>query len=273
MSLDFVKMTTALHQNRYLRQLQNLVWAKVPCGLFGNTKFTQMIQQLKSIGMNLTCVIVLDDETKNTLSDIGLPVYTLEDFAKGGVNVKFIFYEYSYFNNSFTNFFRRYGIQSLPVADFGGKEGEYNFYVEHLPELYNTHEMFVDAESKAAFRAYIMGNVTGKISDYRFAPESQYFLEGFLPKEGDIAIDGGAYDGATARDFTMQGAKVYAFEMSAENYKNCLERAEKYSFVVENMGLSNMEMEDSYSGGGAGARRVMGGGAISPSSLTLTLML
>ena len=65
------------------------------------------------------------------------------------------------------------------------------------------------------------------MQDYRFAPEPQYFLEGFFPAEGDIAIDGGAYDGATSADFAKQGAQVYAFEMSEANYKNCLARAEK----------------------------------------------
>ena len=101
----------------------------------------------------------------------------------------------------------------------GGKENSYHFYLQHLPDLYSVYEMLADEESKAVYRAYITGNLTGRISDYKFAPESQYFLEGFLPTEGDVAIDGGAYDGATSRDFSMQGAKVYAFEMSARNYK------------------------------------------------------
>lgn len=262
MSLNFVKMTTALHQNRYLRQMQNLVWAKVPCGIFSGItlpkKFTEMVQQLRNLGINLNCVIALDDEIKTSLSNVEMPVYTLSDISKGVGNVRVIFYEDTFVNEAFTNFFSRYGIQSFPIANLGGKEGEYNFYVEHLSELYNTHEMFADEESKAVFRAYVTGKVTGKISDYKFAPESQYFLEGFLPGEGDIAIDGGAYDGATSRDFAMQGAKVYAFEMSAQNYKNCLDRAEKYNFVIENIGLSNQEGVEHYSGGGAGARR--GGG-------------
>ena len=79
-----------------------------------------------------------------------------------------------------------------------------------------------------------------------------------MPVKGDIAIDGGAYDGATSRDFAMQGAKVYAFEMSAQNYKNCLARAEKYNFVIENIGLSNHEGLENYSGGGTGARKGSG---------------
>ena len=160
----------------------------------------------------------------------------------------------------FHKFFMRYGIEALPIILDDSAENTFNFYMDNLAKLYVAHEMFSDEESKKVFRAYITAKTTRRIADYRFAPEAQYFLEGFLPKEGDIAIDGGAYDGATARDFTMQGAKVYAFEMSAENYKNCLERAEKYNFVVENMGLSNCEAEDYYNEFGAGARRAMRGG-------------
>lgn len=156
MSLNFIKMTTALHQNRYLRQIQHLVWAKVPCGIFCEFQFATMIHYLKRLNINLTCVIVLNEKMKNHLSDIGIPIYTLSDIAKGGGNVRVIFYEDKFFNDAFTKFFSRYGIQSLPVANLGGKEGDYNFYVDHLSELYNTHEMLADEESKAVFRAYTL---------------------------------------------------------------------------------------------------------------------
>ena len=94
------------------------------------------------------------------------------------------------------------------------------------------------------------------MQDFRFAPEPQYFLNGFLPKAGDIAIDGGAYDGATAVDFAKEGAQVYAFEMNASNYKNCLAPAEKFGFKIENLGLSNQEGDAFYSVGRAGSRKL-----------------
>ena len=56
----------------------------------------------------------------------------------------------------------------------------------------------------------------------------------------------------------MQCAKVYAFEMSARNYKNCLARAKKYNFVIENLGLSNREGVEHYSEGGVGASKGRG---------------
>ncbi len=132
-----------------------------------------------------------------------------------------------------------------------------------LPELYAVHEMLADDESKKVFRASIIGKISNLLNDFRFAPEPQYFLNGFLPEAGDIAIDGGSFDGATSA--YEQGAQVYAFEMNAANYKNCIAPAEKFGFTIENLGLSNQEGEAAYSGeSGAGSRKLevnaVGGG-------------
>ena len=262
MSLKFMEMVADINSRRYLRQMQNLAISKVPCGFFCGFNITEkllrLIQWLKNSRINLTCIVVPNDETKKVFADIAESIYTLNDIANGKANVNYVFYENNFFYDSFTNFFRRYGMKAFPIADLGGMESTFNFYIQHLPELYSVYEMFADEESKAVYRAFITGRVTGQNSDFRFAPESQYFLEGFLPSEGDIAIDGGAYDGATSRDFTMQGAKVYAFEMSAQNYPQCLARAQKYNFVIENIGLSNREGTDTYKDYGVGASK--GGG-------------
>jgi len=158
--------------------------------------------------------------------------------------------------DAFREFFLRYGMDMFSVTEPNSVEGIYNFYIHNLPQLYEVHEMFEDEESKAAFRAYIKGRISNRVKDFKYAPEPQYFLSGFLPSQGDIAIDGGAYDGGTAKDFTLQGAKVYSFEMNAQNYKNCVEVAEKYNFVIENLGLSDKVSETFYTEWGAGSRKV-----------------
>lgn len=160
-------------------------------------------------------------------------------------------------DGSFTEYFSRYGVNLFFNGNTNFFESLYNFYIQHLSELYKVYEM-LDEESKKVFLASIKGKLTNQVKDFRYAPEPQYFLEGFLPVEGDIAIDGGAYDGGTSRDFAIQGAKVYAFEMSAENYKNCLPRAEKYNFVIENLGLSDREGQELYFQGGAGSGKGRG---------------
>ena len=263
MSLNFMKMVSDINSRRYLRQMQNLVATKIPCGFFCgfniSSNVKEIVQTVKNFGINLSCIFVPDDEAKEIFADFKIPVVTLMELPKSDVKVSQMLYIGVWLENCFTNYFKRYGIDTLPLQNVNDKENSYNFYNQYLPELYSVYEMLSDEESKAVYRAYLTGNLTGRISDYKFALESQYFLEGFMPTEGDVAIDGGSYDGATSRDVSMQGAKVYAFEMSAQNYKNCLERAEKYNFVIENLGLSNREGVEHYtSGGGAGARK--GGG-------------
>ena len=164
----------------------------------------------------------------------------------------------SFLEWAFAEFFSRFGVKLSELANTNYLESLYNFYVQNLPALYSAYEMFKDDESRKVFLASIKGKITNQIHDFQFAPEPQYFLEGFLPVEGDIAIDGGAYDGATSRDFTMQGAKVYAFEMDAANYQNCLPPAEKYGFTIENLGLSVQEGEEFYAQGGAGSGKGRG---------------
>ena len=159
---------------------------------------------------------------------------------------------------AFIPLFEKFGVRLCEIGNANYLESLYNFYVQNLPALFSVYEMFSEEESRKVFLASIKGKLTGQVQDFRFAPEPQYFLEGFLPESGDIAIDGGAYDGATSRDFTMQGAKVFAFEMSAENYPKCLDRAEKYNFTIENLGLSKQEGEEFYFQNGTGSTKGRG---------------
>lgn len=156
-------------------------------------------------------------------------------------------------------YFTRHGIEVLMLSN----NDYFLFVMKNLPELYAVYEMLGSDESKKVFCATIKGNITRKISDYRFAPEPQYFLAGFEPTAGDIAIDGGAYNCVNAIDFAKCGAKVYAFEMDAKNYKNCAARLERfgneYDITLENLGLSNEETVGTYSGAGAGSQKIING--------------
>ena len=255
MSLDFIKMISDLKERRHLIAMNRLAVTRTPCAILFVPNVPdcarQIVDNLKSI-INLTCICVLSNDHKEFFPAADDEnIIAVEEFENLSVKPEVIFSFGGFFGFMFMDYFDRCGTKMMTSIDVEGAENLYNLYMEHMPELYSVYEMFADDESKKVFRAAITGGTTQVLQDFRFAPEPQYFLNGFLPKEGDIVIDGGAYDGATSADFVKQGAQVYAFEMDENNYKNCLAPAEKFGFTIENLGLSNQESEGLYFSGGA----------------------
>ena len=256
-------MVAELHTERFNGHIQKLAQDKTPCGIFSGfevvpSNVANNIQALRNRGINFSCVIVLADVQANTLRKfVDLPVITLEDFPRFGEE-NFPVKPHEIFipglkDCSFVPYFTSHGMEPLTGSD----DGQFSFMMTHLPELYSVYNMLGSDESKKVFRASIKGRLTGKVSEYRFAPEPQYFLEGFTPTAGDIAIDGGAYDCGTSIAFAKCGAKVFAFEMDAANYKNCAARLNSSGFdiTLENLGLSDKESVAHYTGGGTGSRK------------------
>ena len=201
--------------------------------------------------------LCLEQRAKKSFQAVdGESLVAVEEFPSLDVKPKYIFVLERYFGTAFMDYFGRYGTNMFFLPDVGAAETQFNLYMKHLPELYAVHEMLANDESKKIFRAAILGRITRVMQDFIFTTEYEYFLNGFLPTAGDIAVDGGSYDGETSADFARQGAKVYAFEMDAANYKNCLVSAEKFGFTIENLGLSDKESEAFYSGGGVGSRKL-----------------
>lgn len=278
MSSDFIKMISDFNERRLSRTIQSLVENKTPCAIFFAPGVPENARQIadsfKAGGINLNCICVLTDEQKQVIQPVeDENIVAAEEFPSLPVKPKFIFTLGGFFPLMFGDYFKACGTEMITSADISGAEDLYNLYMKHMPELYAVHEMLADDESKKVFRASIIGKETNLLSDFRFASEPQYFLSGFLPTQGDIAIDGGSYDGGTSADFARQGAQVYAFEMDAANYKNCIEPAEKFGFTIENLGLSNQESDGVYASWGAGSRKLANavGGVYRGTSSTWTL--
>ena len=263
MTSDFIKMISDWRDIKYSRVMQNLSAQKVPCGMFLAPQAPENTQGLRDFfkgkKLNLTCVCTMNEADKARWQVAeGETVVSLEEFPALKNKPKYMFLMNGFFPMMFMDYFNKFGTKMFGFNGRSNAEDRYEFYMKRLPELYAVHELFADEESKKVFRAYITAGVTNLIPDYRFAPEPQYFLEGFLPAKGDIAIDGGAFDGATALDFAKQGATVYAFEMNENNYKNCAARIDTSGgedIVLENLGLSNQESEETYRPGAAGSRK------------------
>ena len=257
-------MISEVHAERFPVHLGNLVRENVPCGLFYGFEVVPRdviakVKNLRDIKINLSCVIVLADVQAVVLRKfVDIPVITLEDFPRFGeknfpAKPKKFFFATNLHGLGFADYFAHHSMEVLTYSD----DGIFFFTMTHLPELYSVYGMLGSDESKKDFCAAIKGRLTGKLFDFRFASEPQYFLEGFYPSAGDIAIDGGAYDGATAISFAKCGAKVFAFEMDATNYKNCAARlnGSEFDITLENFGLSDKESVENYASGGVGSHR------------------
>ena len=265
MSTEFIKLISDLHEERFNAHLASLAQNRTPCGIFFAFEVVpniaaENIRRLQKISLNVTCAIVLADIQATALKNlVDVPVITLEDFDRFGeenfpVKPHEVFVTTELNDFAFMPYFERYDIDMLTLSN-----GIYFvFMMKHLPELYRVHEMLGSDESKKVFRAAIKGLLTGKLKDYRFAAEPQYFLEGFTPCAGEIAIDGGAYDGATAIAFAECGAKVFAFEMDAVNFKNCqanIAARNDLDITLENLGLSDKAGVEHYSSWDTASRK------------------
>ena len=230
MTSDFIKMLADWRESMYSQTMKYLADKKIPCGAFLNdaSKLQMMRSFFKGRGLNLSCICLLNDADKKFEPEDGEQLVALSEFRTVEPKPKFMFVsEGGFFQLMFMDYFKARGTKMFFNNGRANAENTYDLYMKNLPALYEVHELLADEESKIAFRAYMTARVTNVLNDFRFAPEPQYFLEGFFPEKDDIAIDGGAFDGATSADFAKQGAQVYAFEMNADNYKNCLNRAEK----------------------------------------------
>lgn len=229
MTEDFIKMLSDWRDIRYSQTIKTLVEKKIPCAVFLNdtSKLQMMRGFFKGRGLNLTCICVVNKEDKKFEPEGAEQIVALEEFHAVNPKPKFMFVLNGFFPLMFMDYFKARGTKMFFHNGRSNAEDTYNLYMKHLPELYEIHELLADEESKKAFRAYMTARVTNVLNDFRFAPEPQYFLEGFFPAKDDIAIDGGAFDGATSIDFARQDAQVYAFEMNASNHKNCATRTKE----------------------------------------------
>ena len=252
---NLMQTLSEMHDQRYARTMNDLFARKIPCGMFFpfyalQARVNQAIG-MKNAGINLQCICVLSEPQKSTLQSEGIPILTLKEFSELESKPKVMFCSSNLPECAFDDCFRRMGVDTLYLEDVREMESKYENICRHLGDIFEVYQLLEDEESRAAYRACLKGRVSGREKDFRYAAEPQYWLEPFTPVDGDIAIDGGAYDGATSIDFASRGATVYAFEMDQGNYQQTLPRAEKYNFTLENMGLSISEQDAFYISGGA----------------------
>ncbi len=121
----------------------------------------------------------------------------------------------------------------------GSSEDIYQTFMQHLTDLQDVYESLIDEDSKKTFRGYWLGRISNQMSEIVYTNSAHYLISGFIPKQGAITFDAGAFDGGTATVFSEMGYKVYAFEMDIKNFERIKPIAEEKNFVIENLSLGS----------------------------------
>ncbi|MBR1419932.1 MAG: FkbM family methyltransferase [Selenomonadaceae bacterium] len=197
-------------------------------------------------GFNLQYYLTpLDPEVDKFPQYPDLEVVNVSDLKRISSLPKYVFICGDWLAAAFVHRFAELGIQLITYEELDNVKNS-EFYLEHLPEIFDVYQMFNDDESRRVFLAFMLGHSSCRVSDFIFDSMPQYFLHGFMPKPGDILIDGGAFDGSSGAMFKKYGCEVYSFELDSKNFERAKDRANRDGFVVENFGLGEHSKQVEY---------------------------
>ena len=221
-----------------------------------------IVRQLRKQGVQIVCICVLDEcAGLRSLSTEDIEIYTISQLNSKalGITTILILNSYRVWPEAIYQYFERIGLSTYMLEDSTRYLSRHNDAWAHITDYFDAYMLLADRESKASYLAVIRERMTGQLTEFRFAPEPQYMLMDYMPGKGDIVIDGGTFDGKTARNFAAMGAKVYAFEMDKANYNTCIEK-NKETCVFENMGLWSCKRQLHYNAQGSGSSINAAGG-------------
>lgn len=138
----------------------------------------------------------------------------------------------------------------------------YDFILANIDKIHEVYKNLADASSKEAYLAVLCERVSGVITDLKCSEAVQYFHDCCMPETGDVVFDCGSYDGQTAVEFSQLGCKVYSFELDKINYQKGIAKAEKYQFILENLGVGAARGQVHYSAGDAASSIQTQGNAV-----------
>ncbi|MBQ7480144.1 MAG: FkbM family methyltransferase [Selenomonadaceae bacterium] len=248
---DFFQMAVSIEEHRQDVFLGTLLREGKKCGIFVSPEESAQdalgtVNQFRAQGMQIECVCVMEKAGYENI-DVDVKIVLLQDLEKIPFHLDCMLMMTSRdVWRALYQYFQRLGLSTWILRDDSEAVKEQRDICFRWMKLYDAYALFQDEESRRAFRGAILGKYTGQLEDFYFASEPQYFLQGFLPEEGDIAIDGGAFDGATSVAFASLGANVHAFEMDLGNYRKCIAVAEKRNFTANHMGLWSDAMTTKY---------------------------
>ena len=157
MASDFIQMITEWRDRRYSQYMQVLSRNKIPCGLFISPSVPDNIQGhrnfFKGRELNLTCICVMNEEDKQRVQPAeGETLVTLKEYPDLKAKPRIMFLSAGgFFPLMFADYFKRFGTDMFGFNGRSNAENMYDYYMKHLPELCDVHEMFSDEESKKSF--------------------------------------------------------------------------------------------------------------------------
>ena len=209
----------------------------------------EIINQLYKKGVNLAFISVFDEIAEAAQKiDIDVPIISISEVKSLAKKPKSIIQIQSKYTwpDAIYQHFESQGIESFVLCDSAWLERMKTYYWSNIMDLHRAYQCLEDDVSRMSFLGVLKAKMTGQPHDRIYADEVQYLVEGFTPYENSVAIDGGAFDGETARIFSDLGADVYSFELDKKNYVHVEEKSKKYNFHAYNMGLWSCKKKDKY---------------------------
>ena len=253
--IKFIRLAKKLQANSYGNILQSALRQEGCQVVFFSTKLQDDYLQIAKRFSQKTFYLCLPDElTESATLPANIPVLKLSALKNLTSKDKvLILTRHEALPLKFWDYFRKLGMRNILLY---GKKKEYRRVTRslllHSRAIYAVYNS-LDQLSQNYYASVMCGRLAGDIRKIKFAQDKQYFLDGFMPEKGDVVIDGGAYDGMTAKDFCDAGCKVYSFEMDQSNYQKAIALALQNNFVLENMGLGLKKIELKYSSRGTGS--------------------
>lgn len=209
----------------------------------------EMIDRLFKQGINFSFVSLFDEVIGAVEKDeLNVPLISVSQVKCLEKKPEYIIMLHSPFAwpDAMYEYFINIGMCPLILWEEKEIHASRKYYLSHVVDIFEAYKCLDDEVSRESFLGVFKANITGQPYDRLYAEEAQYLLPGFVPSEGDIAIDGGAFDGETGKIFSDMGAIVYSFELDKQNFPKVYEMGKKYGFNVVNKGLWSCRKECKY---------------------------
>ena len=254
---DFAKFISEMYEKQYGIMMNNIHRGGngLSCAFFCRIVTPPVLSianALRNQKFNLSCIVTVlppPNAVLDTVNKLGLKIVPIGEYSSIEPVPECLFVVDGF--SGFIDFtFATNLIKNPPrimqVAGPGSVRyfnDAYSTYMKHLPEIYEFYASLGDVESRQVFCGFLTTRVSGCLNDGIYARTPHYICEGFLPRAGDIFIDGGSCDGSASALFVNLGCKAYAFEMDKKNFPLAAALGKQKNFVVENLGLGSSNRE------------------------------